>query len=289
MYCKQKNVMHIPNIQHYPTLGKTIGYFLWRKIFQANGRFRSWADQYFWGPSRGINEYDEIKDYKKSHAKPDKQYSILPTVVQMAGNCENKVVVDLGCGTGFFSIPFADKAKKVVGIDNSQSQLDLAVRHEHVEYVRGDIFVDTLPNGDIFIVPFVANYAPTLPVLEHFFQSMHRSLLPNGTIILVVDLPNNKELKRFGATKKLLGPLRDETKLQITLFNGNERICDLNATYFTPATIESLLTKVGFTQVAWHAPIVSDKGINVFGSHFWEGYIQEPELGYLKATKAASV
>ncbi len=277
--------MYIPTPYQKPTLGRILGYLLWKKVFQNNGKFRSWIDQWFWGSSRGVNEYNEIKEYKKSHIKPDKQYSILPTVIQMAGNYKDKVIVDLGCGTGFFSLPFADGAKKVIGIDNSQTQLDQAIVHSNVEYLCKDIFVDSLPPCDIVIASFVTNYAPTLSVLEHFFQSIYQSLLPNGTVSLVVDLPNQKELKKFGATKKLLGPAQDEVKLQITLFNNDEKICDLNATYFTPATLENVLRKVGFEDVVWHKPIVSKEGIDTLGEKFWEGYIENPELGYITAKK----
>lgn len=277
--------MYIPRLNQEPTIGKLISYWIWKTVFRNNGKFVAGLQSYVWGSSRGINAYDEIKDYKKSHIKPDKQYSILPTVVEMVGDYKDKIIVDLGCGTGFFCIPFADKAKRVLGIDNAQAQLDLAVQHANVAYIRKDIFTDSLPQGDIIIGSFVSNYASTVPILEYFFTSLYQSLLPNGKIILVVDLPNQKELKKFGALKKLLGSAKDETTLQITLFNNDEKICDLNATYFTPATIESTLKKVGFESIAWHKPIVSKEGIEKLGEQFWVGYTDDPELGYLTAKK----
>lgn len=280
--------MYIVNFKR-PTLGKLLGYLLWKKIFRKNGKFCAHLDQYFWGPSRGLNEYNEIKDYKISHIKPDKQYSILPTVINLVGDYKDKVIVDLGCGTGFFCIPFIHGAKKIFGIDNSRTQLDLAKKHQNIEYLCQDIFISPLPIGDIIIAPFVANYASSVYVLEYFFQSIYQSLSPDGKVVFVFDLPNKKELKKFGALKKILGPIRDEAKIQIILFNGEEKICDLNATYFTPATIEVMLKKVGFKNITWHKPIISKEGINVLGNSFWDGYVSDPELGYLTAKKTITL
>lgn len=279
--------MYIAKLHHEPTVGRLLGYLVWKKVLRNHGSFVAWLDQYFWGPSRGVNEYNAISDYSKSHTKPDKQYSILPTVISMVGNWDGKVVVDLGCGTGFFSIPFADKARKVYGIDNSKTQLDLALLHRNIEYLLKDIFVDPLPTSDIILAPFVANYAQTVPVLRHFFRTIHASLAPNGILVLVVDLPNQLNLKRFGATKQLLGPPQDETKIRITLFNQEREICTLHATYFTPLTIESILGEIGFSEIRWHRPVISDEGMARMGSNFWEGYYDDTELGYLTARKTA--
>lgn len=56
-----------------------------------------------------INPYDSLaRDYEQTSEKPDKKYSTLPTVLQLAGDMEGKTVVDLGCGSGFFACHCAD-------------------------------------------------------------------------------------------------------------------------------------------------------------------------------------
>lgn len=262
-----------------------LGYLLWRWLLRKNGKFVAGLEEYFFGPSHGLNDYDALANYKKSHVKPDKQYSILPTVLAIAGNTKNKTIVDLGCGTGFFTIPFAEKAKLVYGIDNSSIQLSFATRYPNVVYLQKDIFVDPLPLADIIIAPFVVNYATTVPILRHLFHALYDSLSIEGKVVIVADLPNNKELERFGASKKILGTINDESPLQIIIFNLKEKICTLNAVYFKPETIEQTLRLVGFKNVCWHKPIVSQEGIEAMGRMFWKGYLEDPELGYITAIK----
>jgi SAM-dependent methyltransferase len=268
----------------------SLAYLIWRWLLRNKGQSVSELDAYFFGPSRGFNDYEALATtYNESGVKPDKLYSILPTVLGLVGNCLGKVVFDLGCGAGYFTVPIAELgATQVYGIDNSRVQLTLAVQnntHPSVAYALSDFFVDRIPHADIMVAPFVANYARTTPILQNFFRKAFKALRPQGKIVLVVDLPNRKELRRFGATKKLLGPPTDEEIIEIKLFREEREICKLLAVYYTGRTIERLLSEVGFRNIVWHRPIISDVGIKTLGQEFWQSYLDDPELGYLTAQK----
>lgn len=273
------------------TLGKLLGYLFWRWFLKVRGQFTSELDAFFFGPARGMNNYDTlVKNYKKSNVKPDKLYSILPTVLGIVGDCSGKCIIDIGCGAGFFTLPFAEHgASLVCGIDNSCEQIKLAHEispHRAINYVVADAFVQSSSvQVDIISAPFVVNYARTVPILQNFFKLLYCSLKEGGKAVFVVDLPNGKSLKRFGAMKTLLGPRADETAIRIDLFNEDAKICELMAVYFTPETIERLLRDVGFKNIRWHEPIVSAEGIAALGAEFWNGYAADPELGYLSAEK----
>ncbi len=267
-----------------------IAYYLWSWLCRSNGKFCAELDRYFFGPSHGVNDYEELaSQYKKSNVKPDKQYSILPTVLKMIGDCSGKICTDLGCGGGFFTVALAEAgACRVYGLDNSESQLRLACRfssHPAVSYVVYDVFVDNIKPTDIVIAPFVANYARTKPILRHFFRQLYECLKEGGKAALVVDLPNGRELKRFGAVKKIKGVARDESPIEINLFNDDTPICKLWAVYYTRETIESLLAEVGFRNITWQKPVISEEGIKALRSSFWEGYLDDPELGYIVMEK----
>ena len=267
-----------------------LAYLLWRWLLKNNGKFVSSLDSYFFGPSRGFNDYNKLaQEYKESNIKPDKQYSILPTVLSMAGDCREKRIIDMGCGNGFFTVPLADKGAEMVwGIDNSQKQINFARRRvplPNVKYVCADVFVDQLPQIDLVIAPFVANYARTASILKHFFKQIYSSLSTKGKLVLVIDLPNGKSLKRFGASKEFLDKATDEEMIQIDLYNIEKKICTLHSVYYRPQTVERLLGEVGFRKITWHKPIVSEVGIQSFGKDFWDGYGEDPELGYLTAEK----
>ncbi|MDB5260389.1 MAG: methyltransferase [Candidatus Nomurabacteria bacterium] len=273
-----------------PGRRNAIAYLFWRWALAKNGGFVAWLDGFFFGASRGLNNYDLLAvTYKKSNIKPDKQYSMLPTVLKLVGDCEDRVVLDVGCGDGFFTVPLAGlNARRVYGIDNSQAQLALAAkvsRHPRIEYILKDVFVDNLPSADVIVIPFVTNYARTTPILRQLFRQLYTSLSEGGKVILLVDLPNDTNLKRFGAMKYVPGGSVDEGVLRITLYNEEEEICTLSAVYYTADTIEKQLREVGFPEVQWHRPIVSEEGLSLFGEEFWKDYINNPELGYLTARK----
>jgi SAM-dependent methyltransferase len=267
-----------------------IAYLFWRWVFRNSGKTVAWFDKLYLGSTRGMNDYEALaSSYGNSNVKPDKQYSILPTVLKLVGDCEGRNMIDLGCGAGFFTLPFAQSGAAVVcGVDNSPAQIALAKRfsaHPNIAYRVGDIFTQHGEPVEIITAPFVANYARTVPVLRHFFELVFTSLREGGKAVFVIDLPNGRSLKRFGATKVFDGPVADETPIRIHLFNGDKQICTLDGVYYTPQTVEKQLLRVGFRTVTWHKPIVSEEGVNALGPEFWEGYIDDPELGYLTAEK----
>lgn len=272
------------------TRNSAIGYLFWRWIFRSCGAKVSQLDASYFGPNRGMNDYDSLaSSYSGSNVKPDKLYSILPTVMKIAGSCVGKSVIDMGCGAGFFTQPFAESgASYVCGVDSSVAQIDLARRvapHPSIKYVVADVFTQYGGPADIVCVPFVANYARTVPILNHFFSLVYKSLCSGGRAVFVLDLPNGKSLKRFGAVKTFSGSALDETPIQIHLYNREQKICELTSIYYTPETIERLLKGIGFKNICWHVPIVSQLGIQTLGEDFWKGYTTDPELGYLTAEK----
>lgn len=274
------------------TRNNAAGYLFWRWLLYKNAELSAQLDKFFFGPSHGINDYDELAaKYRNSDPKPDKQFSILPTVLQMIGDCSGKTVVDVGCGSGFFTRPIAELgAARVYGIDNSVEQLKIALgtpSRETVQYVLRDIFIDSFPthSADVSVVPFVLNYARTKAILRHLLKQLHGSTRDGGKSVFVIDLPNGRRLKRFGATKKLLGPRTDETIMKIELSNQEKVVCELSAVYYTPETIEGTLREVGFRNIQWHTPVISAEGMTKMGREFWEGYLDDPELAYLTAEK----
>lgn len=235
------------------------------------------------------NNYNEIAEqYKKTEIKPDKKFSILPTVLKIAGDVRGKTVLDLGCGDGFFTEEFGSAgADKVIGVDNSQKQIDLARSRAplpNVEYIFGDIFTGTLPPSDIINSPFVLNYAETVEYVDLFLQRLFQALNPGGKLILVIDLPSGISLEKFGA-KKTLESEEDGAQITIELFNNDNHICTLHATYFKQETIRQLLISAGFENIIIHKPIISEDGISQKTEDFWNGYTDNCELGYITAEK----
>lgn len=248
---------------------------------------------------RFLNNFDLFAHrYQESHVKPDKHYSILPTVLMLAGEVGGKTVLDLGCGDGFFSRPFAQGgAKRVIGLDISEEQLKLAGQWQmpNLEFRLTDIFKDELPKGDLVNAPFVANYNNTVQELVTFFRRIQNALNTGGLAVFVMDIQGFpfgslgwKRMRAIGATKThngdypgLFGP-----NLTIDLWRcGRKPICTLRVRMHSQPVIQLALQQAGFQDIRWHLPIVSPEGIERFGEKFWKDYPEHCELAYITASK----
>lgn len=235
-----------------------------------------------------LNNYNKIcKQYVKSNSKPDKLFSHLPTVLNISGVIKNKDVLDLGCGSGFYTNAFVlCGAKNAIGMDNSIEQIELARTKSKQKslFIFGDIFESELPPSDIVCAPYVMNYSSNVHELRSLLVKIFNSLKEKGKLIGVVDMPNNFDLKKFGA-RKTIGRKEDGEIINIDLFNGDEKICTLHSRYYKKDTINEILLNIGFKHILWHQPIVSGEGVDIYGESFWREYLKETELGYFTADK----
>ncbi len=229
------------------------------------------------------------QDYRLTDQKADKQYSIWPTIVALA-EPKGKLVCDIGCGRGMGSRQLVwAGAKRVIGIDNCEDQLYSARSQPlpRLEYRLLDMFDLELETPvEVITAPFVANYATSLEELTRLFERFYQNLAPGGRLVLVIDQPEGRDLRRFGAVKTLQGPPIDGTPIKIDLYRESEFICTLpeEIHYYRPESVEHCLATAGFGQIAQHRPIITPEGYQGCPEGFWEGYIEAPELVYLTAT-----
>ena len=75
-----------------------------------------------------------------------------PTFLKLVGNVKNKKVLDVGCGTGRYTIMFSKKGAKVEGIDISQKMLNIARQKAEENKVKIKLI-----NGNMLNLPYESN------------------------------------------------------------------------------------------------------------------------------------
>jgi len=123
---------------------------------------------------------------------PAEELSLRPVNLKVIGNVNYKKILDLGCGNGRYSIIFAKKGAKVIGVDVSKYQLEIAHKinsHPNIKYMQGD--VSTLPNikSDSMDIVFMNLLIPDLDNIKKLpkvFSETTRVLRTKGRFIFSI-------------------------------------------------------------------------------------------------------
>lgn len=129
-------------------------------------------------------ENDIYEIFSIAEDYPNKIYECLVPQIK------NKIVLDLGCGTGKFMQKFYDKATKYYGLDLSDQQLNIAKRKvdsNSVEFICCSAENIPLPDNsvDIIIATWVLGTILELDRRNKVLAEMRRVLKDNGSIYLV--------------------------------------------------------------------------------------------------------
>ena len=233
------------------------------------------------------NNYDILTDqYLKSHTKPDKQYSMLPTVISLCSGARH--IVDVGCGDGFFTEHLTQTADLVTGIDISSEQIRRAKSKNlaRVTFKLADMNTFDYSEADVVNAPYVINYLKTTTEVQKFFSQVCTGLPDGGKLVSIVDMPKSPihDMQKFGSIK-YLNALLDGEELTIHLFSGDEELVTLSGFFYTKETLGNLLYSAGFKLVTWHTPVISEEGRKQYGDEFWKEYLERCDVAYFTAVK----
>jgi len=117
-------------------------------------------------------------------ADVDRWVNLVQEVLPRAGST---LLIDLGCGTGRFTVPLAEQwGASVIGVDPSQKMLREAAHHSRsrrIAYREGE--AESIPLGaNVAALIFMSNAIHHVKSLDQALREMWRVLQPHGIVFI---------------------------------------------------------------------------------------------------------
>ncbi|MEV5983372.1 class I SAM-dependent methyltransferase [Streptomyces sp. NPDC052114] len=239
-------------------------------------------------------QYDEIGEaYEGFKALPLERYVAVPSFLGLVGDVRGRSVLDLACGTGFYSREFGRRgATEVLGVDISGEMVAVARELERkqplgVRYEVGD--VAELPPVeqpfDIALGVHLLNYAEDAAAMERMCRAVHRSLRPGAAFFVVNQSPDFRfdgpSPEKYGFRSELTGEEGGNGPLARTTALLDPPVSFV-ATRPRREVYEKCLAAAGFSEVTWVPMEVSEAGVRAFGADHWADFRANPPLEMLR-------
>lgn len=137
--------------------------------------------------------WDDMSYYYEAFTRGENSYSQqieMPCLGRLLPDLKDKKVLDLGCGSGRFAFEFEfAQAQRVVGIDFSQSMLDIAhykgqELSSKVEFIKGDVACFSEFIDEKFDLIFSSTTLHFIEDLPGVFKQIYQALEEEGTCVL---------------------------------------------------------------------------------------------------------
>ncbi|TWT01878.1 bifunctional 2-polyprenyl-6-hydroxyphenol methylase/3-demethylubiquinol 3-O-methyltransferase UbiG [Planomicrobium sp. CPCC 101079] len=146
---------------------------------------------------RGSSVYDQeefFSAYMKRRGRKDSPNNAIetPIIYELAGDFQNKTILDLGCGDASFGKELLERgAASYTGVEGSEQMLEAA--KQNLSGVNGTVFHHTMQSYgypeetfDLVASRFAIHYVPDI---EPLFQNVHSTLKNGGKFIFSVQHP----------------------------------------------------------------------------------------------------
>lgn len=200
-------------------------------------------------PSYGDEIFDVLHNDKKA---------LLRSAIKKFAS-KNKTVIDIGCAIGKWLPVLSPLFKKVIAVDISAKNLQIAQQlypqYNNVQYLRADMSGKTtkVPKCD-FGICINAILTPSLKARTKFFQSLSACVKKGGRIIITIPsleswLLTSNIQQQYKIDKKLF-PATTNSREAIRKWNnirqGNADIDDVPHKHYLKEELQLLLNKEGF-------------------------------------------
>ncbi|PBC67577.1 methyltransferase family protein [Streptomyces sp. TLI_235] len=242
-----------------------------------------------------VQQYDEIGEaFEGFKSLPLMRYGEVPSFLGMVGDVSGRSVLDLACGTGFYSREFRRRgAADVLGVDISGEMIAAAQGIEQrdplgVRYEVGDVAELRSFEGhfDVAVGVQCLNYGEDVAAMRRMCRNIHRSLVPGGEFFVLAQKPDYRfdcpSLETYGFRCEPTGEEAETgPRVRVTALLDPQPI-SIVTTAPRREVYEDCLRATGFSAVEWVPLEVSEAGIREFGKDFWADLLAKPPLEMLR-------
>ncbi|MFF5535908.1 class I SAM-dependent methyltransferase [Streptomyces cinerochromogenes] len=242
-----------------------------------------------------VQQYDGIGEaFEGFKGLPLTRYGEVPSFLGLVGDVSGKSVLDLACGTGFYSREFKRRgATDVLGVDISVEMVAAAREIEQrdplgVRYDVGDV-AELRPleqRFDIALGVQCLNYAEDIATMKRMCRNIHQNLVPGGQFFVLAQSPDyrfdNPSLDKYGFLCEPAGEeIETGPRVRVTALLDPQPITIVSSAP-RREVYEDCLSATGFSAVEWVPLQVSEAGIREFGEDFWADLLSYPPLEMLR-------
>ncbi|MFJ7243562.1 class I SAM-dependent methyltransferase [Kitasatospora sp. NPDC098652] len=242
-----------------------------------------------------VQQYDLIGEaFEGFKALPLTRYGEVPSVLGLVGDVRGRSVLDLACGTGFYSRELRRRgAADVLGVDISTEMVAAARSFEErdplgVRYEVGDVaeLRELERQFDVALAVQCLNYAEDRAALDRMCRNIHRSLLPGGELVVFAQKPDYAfdclTLEQYGFRCEPTGEQGEiGPRVRVTALLDPRPISILG-TVPRREVYEEALRAAGFTGLEWVPLRISEEGLREYGEEFWADVLAHPPLEMLR-------
>ncbi|MFI8513547.1 class I SAM-dependent methyltransferase [Streptomyces sp. NPDC085460] len=242
-----------------------------------------------------VQQYDGIGEaFEGFKALPIIRYGEVPSVLELVGDVTGKTVLDLACGTGFYSRELKRRgAADVFGVDISSEMIAAARGIEARDPLGVRYEVEDVAELKPVEAPFdlalgvqCLNYAGSREELDRMCAHIHRSLKPGGMFYVFAQKPDYAfdcaSLETYGFRCEPTGEENElGRRVRVTALLDPEPISILGSVV-RREVYEEALTGAGFRDVEWVPLHVSQEGLRTYGEAYWADLLAHPPLVLLR-------
>lgn len=214
------------------------------------------------------------------------------TLLSAVGDLLGKSVLDVACGTGFYTRLFRDLgATKVVGVDSAGEMIAYA-RHVEKREWRGITYeqhdatsLPVLGEFDVVTAVWLLGYADDVPALDAMIGNLTANLVPGGRLVVLVPNPEPDwelyaQYGRYGYEIVPTGPMNLKQPVRVRVLGDPP--FDFDSFYWERGVFDGALTRAGLTEVTRQPVVVPDE------EESWDGLLKCPSFGVFTAVRAGA-